>query len=140
MQLHNVHITLAFVGSIDAATRDCMQAVAGQVRGQAFELQLNQLGYWPRPKVVWLGSESVPPAAIDLQQGLVHELQACGFEPEKRPFHPHLTLMRKVHSGLSHTKIDNIAWSVSDFVLVRSNTLSTGVEYEVIARWPLIEN
>ena len=48
--------------------------------------------------------------------------------------------MRKVYKPLPEMNIDDIVWAVRDFVLVRSNTLSSGVEYEVIARWPLLQN
>ena len=137
---NNVHITLAFLGSLDVEHRNCIQQVASQVQGRRFELQLNQLGYWARPKVVWLGPKDVPAAASEFQQGLVHALQNCGYVPEKRPFQPHLTLLRKVYKPVPDMAIGNIVWPVDDFVLVRSNTLSTGVEYEVIGRWPLLQN
>ena len=110
------------------------------MQGEAFALQLNQLGHWPRPKVVWLGTTAVPNELVTLQRQLAQALQNCGFEPEKRPFHPHLTLLRKVQHGIPLTDIESIAWPVHDFALVRSNTLSTGVEYEVVARWPLSKN
>jgi 2'-5' RNA ligase len=54
------------------------------------------LGVFPergRARVLWIGI-SLPPSVIRLQQACERAAVAAGFEPETRPFAPHLTLGR----------------------------------------------
>jgi RNA 2',3'-cyclic 3'-phosphodiesterase len=100
-----IHLTLAFLGNltdeqletaIDAARVAALQAVP-------FEYRLKGLGIFgssSQPRVIWMGVEDLPSGKIQgspLQQvhrALSRELELRGFEVEKRPFAPHLTLAR----------------------------------------------
>lgn len=135
----NFHITLAFLGAVDTRQRACFSQAAGAVRGRPFQLQLNRLDYWPKPKVVWLGVETIPPELTTLQSDLLLNLQACGFEPEDRPYTPHLTLLRKAKACPEQTSISPLTMSVEDFALVESVSTPNGVEYPVRQRWGLTE-
>ena len=61
MPSENLHITLVFMGSVDASARIYAEAVADDLRAVSAELCLDQLGYWPGPQVLWLGASTVPP-------------------------------------------------------------------------------
>jgi len=94
----NIHLTLKFLGntpedrlkSIEAAlTRACMgmNPIEGEIKGA---------GAFPnpgRPSVLWVGLEC-PPALLELKERIESELGALGFEPDDRPFSPHLTVGR----------------------------------------------
>ena len=133
----NLHITLAFLGSVDAQTRSCLEAKAGAILCPAFNLALDRAGFWPRPRVLWLGAEESPQPLQELVRGINRCIAECGLEPEKRPFHAHLTLLRKAKRGTQWDSPEPIQWPVDEFVLVESSTLPEGAEYRVIARWPL---
>jgi len=135
----NLHITLQFLGQVEASQLDCIRQAAADIRFPAFELQLDHLGHWPRPRVAWLGCHQVPEALVSLVQSLNAGLSRCGFTPEARPYHPHLTLRRKVRQATPR-EIDPIPWHVEEFVLAQSNTLPEGVRYQVLARWPAHED
>jgi 2'-5' RNA ligase len=62
--------------------------------------------------------------------------EACGFEAEKRPFFPHITLARKVRHPKVKAGLEAIRWPVRDFVLVESVAVEAGVSYRVLQRWP----
>lgn len=135
-----LHITLAFLGSIDAKQQQCMRQAASAVQGQRFTLQLDEAGHFPRPQVVWLGASRVPSALQGLQSKLVSQLiRECGFEPESRPFVPHITAWRKVKRARLPEQIPVLHWPVSRFVLATSRTLPTGAEYSIVQEWPLME-
>lgn len=133
----NFHITLAFLGSVSAQTQHCLEGMADGVRGRPFELSMDHLGHWARPRVIWLGASSQPPALLELVSGINQGIRGCGLTPELRPYQAHLTLMRKAACGPVHQPIPSLRWPVSDFVLVASDTRSEGVIYHVLRRWPL---
>jgi 2'-5' RNA ligase len=135
----NLHITLAFLGSVDANTRDCLIAAADEIELPSFAMQLDQLGFWRRPQVVWLGSEELPPELADLVGALKKAMLTCGLEPESRPFRIHLTLMRKAHRGPREQNIPRLDWPVEHFALVASETRPEGASYQVLKSWELEE-
>ena len=134
----HIHLTLAFLGSIDEPQQQCMRRAAATVQGKTFTLQLDVAGHFPRPQVVWLGASQMPSALQLLQSQLVSQLiQSCGFEPESRPFVPHLTVWRKIKRVSLPKSVPPIDWPVSRFVLASSQTLASGAEYSIVQAWPL---
>lgn len=135
---HNFHITLAFLGSLDAGGRRCVEAAAARVQAEPFAVSLEKLGYWPRQGIVWLAPAEMTRGLESLQTALVHTLaRDCGCPPASRSFRPHLSLMRKARRRPAQTTIAPLVWRVDRFVLVRAYTHSTGVEYELLNHWPL---
>ncbi len=133
----NLHITLAFLGSIDSDTRQCLEEAVGAIALPAFTLQLNELGFWRRPQVVWLGTDTMPTSLLDLATALKRAMISCHLEPDERPFQAHMTLMRKAHRPPEASSVSPLAWPIDDFALVRSDTRAEGVRYEVLRRWRL---
>lgn len=136
----NLHLTLAFLGSVEASTRAYLEAAAAAIHLPPFTLELDQAGYWRRPRVIWLGASQTPEPLQALVRQLRAALLGCGLEPEARPFAAHLTVMRKAVRGPARTEIAPFAWPVDSFALVASQTLPQGASYQVVARWPLDGN
>ncbi|MEJ2141007.1 MAG: RNA 2',3'-cyclic phosphodiesterase [Gammaproteobacteria bacterium] len=137
VSFENLHLTLAFVGSVTEQQQQCMEQAASQVTVQRFTLELSQLGFWPKPRVAWIGATEMPDALLQLASSLNANLSACGYEPDKRPFQAHITLLRKAQRHPKDTQTGEIHWPVDCFVLVESITHAEGVEYRVIKEWPL---
>ena len=135
--IHNWHITLAFLGNVSEQNYECALQQASEVVAQPFDLQLDQCGYWPRPRVVWLGCSTVPDSINHLVTNLNSALKPCDYKPEQRIFSPHLTLLRKANRGLDVRMIEPICWHVDHFVLVESVQTEAGTVYEVAKGWPL---
>jgi 2'-5' RNA ligase len=134
----DLHITLVFLGQVDAARQPCIYQVADSVQASSFTLRLDTLGHWPRPRILWCGPNEVPGSlqrlVADLQQGLL----ACGFEPERRRYKPHVTLHRKVHHAKTDTLEQPIEWQAREFVLAASEGGAPGQSrYRILHRWPL---
>ena len=136
--VENLHITLAFLGSVDGGTRQCLEQAADKIVTPPFTLQLDQLGFWRRPQVVWLGAEDTPAPLHALAAAMKRAMVSCDLEPDERPFQAHMTLMRKARRPPIRTSVDTLSWHIEDFALVLSDTRSGGVHYEVLRRWPLI--
>jgi len=95
----NIHLTLRFLGNIDAAdTAKITAAMMNAVRDQKpFALVAKGVGVFPgirRPKVVWVGLGRQSQALIALQGALDVNLANIGYPKEPRPFKGHLTLGR----------------------------------------------
>jgi 2'-5' RNA ligase len=135
--IENVHITLSFLGPVDPHGYECLITMADTISAKAFTLVLNKIGHWPKPRVLWLGAEQSPPDLLQLVKTLNQGLQACNFQPDPRPFVPHMTLIRKVKKADPEDVFPPIQWQVNDFVLVESKTLPEGAQYTVLHRWPL---
>lgn len=137
MAVDQLHITLAYLGRQSLAQQQCAMAVASEIPVNSFSLTLNVVGHFPRARVVWLGTSHIPAELADLQVKLVNQLKVqCGYQPENRPFVPHVTLRRKVSRFTASESPGSIAWYVNRFVLARSESLTTGVRYSVIRSWP----
>jgi 2'-5' RNA ligase len=96
---YGVHLTLKFLGGVDAAKIDPISAaMAEAARGIApFSLKVEGLGAFPnlrRVQVVWVGLSGEVDKLANLQQRIEDNLAELGFVPEKRRFTPHLTLAR----------------------------------------------
>jgi RNA 2',3'-cyclic 3'-phosphodiesterase len=134
----NWHITLAFLGSLDVERRRSVERVADAMRVPAFELWLDRLGFWPRPGgILWLGASQPPEALVRLAARLGEGISSSGIEIDRRPFHAHLTLMRRVERAVRLDPPTPLCWPVADFVLCESVTDPGGARYRVLERWAL---
>lgn len=116
-----------------------MERVAAAVRVPPFDLRLDRLGFWLRPGgILWLGTSEPPEALGRLVAHLCDAISICGVELDRRPFHAHLTLMRRVERAVRLDPPVPVCWPVADFVLCES-VADPRVRYRVLERWALRE-
>ena len=133
----NFHLTLAFLGNVEPARLPDIEAAGDRCQGEPFTITLDRLGFWRRSRILWLGASEVPGPLRALAETLWSSLDACGFERERRTFHPHVTLARRAAPLRRAGTPAPIAWSVDGFSLVESVAGQRGSQYEVLATWPL---
>ena len=142
MRAETVHITLAFLGETPAERLDDLVACAdsvgtvGTVGTDAYDLVLDQAGYWRHNRIGWLGASETPPQHFELVRGLNIALQQAGFPVDARPHVPHVTLLRNSRGG-EVPACTPVVWPIRDFVLVQSRLDVAGARYDVVRRWPL---
>ena len=85
-----------------------------------------------------MGSHFVPEELKQLHQSLAEALSACDYQTDKRPYAPHVTLMRKLNNPGEIEVFDDINWNVKNFVLVESVSVEDGVQYLVIKKYNFI--
>ncbi|GAB4513022.1 MAG: hypothetical protein Tsb0026_17330 [Sulfuricaulis sp.] len=134
----NIHLTLTFLGSVDASFRECAEQTAAAIRARPFTLMLEQMGFWPKTGILWVGPRQTPPSLLHLVQDLNAGLAGCGYEAEKRPYAAHLTLARKVRPHQHIHSIESRAWEINQFHLVQSHMHADGARYEILRSWQLI--
>ena len=128
---------MAFLGNVSEEVADCVQQQAKQIVAPAFDLTLDTVGHWSRPKVVWLGCHDLPEVLRTLVSDLNTALRPCDYEPEYKDFKAHMTLMRKVSRKPKPFPVQPINWHINQFVLVESELDNTGSTYKVINQWAL---
>lgn len=94
-----IHLTLKFFGNVDESRIDpIVKSAEGPTQTTSpFSVTVRGVGAFPHfknPRVVWMGLVEGKEALISFQKELEKELERIGFEPEERPFQPHLTLGR----------------------------------------------
>ena len=131
----NLHLTLAFLGTVDGQQKDQIVSIANQWQVPPFELVFDHFGYWKKPKVVWAGVSHVPQELTQFVDGLRGDLASLHYEVETRPYIPHLTLFRKVAKRPKLPEMRACRWQVSSFCLVSSTLTQRGAQYDVIKSW-----
>ena len=141
------HITLQFLGSTRPEQFDCINARLRQLHRAPFSVQLGALGIFDRAGVLYV-DVLVTPQLTSLQQAILAATAPCGFAPEDRPYHPHITLARRkgksggreLRSLKSHIppQPDLPGFHADAFLLYESTPTPEGSSYEVRERFPLI--
>jgi len=137
MRRDTLHLTLAFVGDIEARRLPRLAAIGDAMRWPSFVLTLDQIDYWSHNRIVWAGCRQPPPALTQLATDLGAALAAADFTLPDRAFTPHLTLARKVvDPHWQAPPFSPIEWPVSGARLVMSERDDAGARYRPLARWP----
>jgi RNA 2',3'-cyclic 3'-phosphodiesterase len=87
------HITLQFLGKTSAEQYACLVPALRRIRFSPFAIQLEPPGFFDRAGVFFAGV-GLSPQLIRLQELVVAATRPCGFVPEDRAYHPHITLAR----------------------------------------------
>lgn len=135
----DLHITLIFLGMVDSSRRGCVEAAAGGIQVPAFDLIVDHTDFWPRPKIAWCGPSEIPAPLQALVDGLKSDLVDCGFEPETRPYSPHVTLARDARSSDRGLISAPFCWHCDRFVLVTSASSREPPRYRIVREWPLLQ-
>ncbi|HMQ03475.1 MAG TPA: RNA 2',3'-cyclic phosphodiesterase [Pyrinomonadaceae bacterium] len=94
----NLHLTLKFFGDVADIQLEKIEEVIAVAADEfePFKFEIAGTGVFPnrrRPRVLWLGIEN-PQTLQRVAAMLDLQCEQIGFPPEKRPFHPHLTIAR----------------------------------------------
>ena len=147
----NLHITLWFLGEVGEDDAARVEAALQQpLRELSFPVLLRGVGAFPRsgpPRVLWIGVADGGVPLGRLYGELADRLVPLGFQPERRPYSPHLTIARVKESGrgtahrirqlLAAAPADCGMSAVTAVTLFRSRLSPRGAVYEPLLRVPL---
>ena len=95
-----LHLTLRFLGWTVRARLSCLEPhlAAATKACPPIEATISGLGTFPptneeTKRILWAGI-SIPPSVFRLQAACEAAALECGYPPERRAFHPHLTIGR----------------------------------------------
>jgi len=143
-----MHLTLAFLGEVEDATVPAVKDAVERVARASAPLRLSAAGggsFGPRshPRVLWVGLEGDLAPLGALKSDLEAALVPCGYEPDPRPFSPHLTLARaRLPRGdrdlalcAADLALADLGGFVADeLILYRSHLSPKGSRYEALVR------
>ncbi|HET6841449.1 MAG TPA: RNA 2',3'-cyclic phosphodiesterase [Candidatus Angelobacter sp.] len=92
----SLHVTLKFVGEVDAPLLQLIKDALRPVKASPFEVKFAGIGYFPGAKsarVFWAGVHA-PDTLAHLAASIDGQLEHLGITPEKAAYRPHLTLAR----------------------------------------------
>ncbi|MFD2446452.1 RNA 2',3'-cyclic phosphodiesterase [Bacillus sp. CGMCC 1.16607] len=139
VHIEDYHITLAFLGF---ATNNQLTEINNLVKKQlenekTFSLSISHLGTFgtaSSPRIFWAGLENSP-SLQQLREKVYTTCIQAGFQLEKRPFSPHITLARKWDSdeGFHSDQLEKqnpfhenlLSFHTAEVVLYKTNLLQT---------------
>jgi 2'-5' RNA ligase len=135
----NLHLTLAFLGHRPCAEVDDIVGELWAAAGAAEPMQLSVRRYRETRSVGMVTFEDEAGSAGRLAADLHGRLAQLGvYEPEKRPWLPHLTVLRFRWPPRLRPELPEIPpFSPSDAALYHSVLRSGGAQYDVIQAVPL---
>jgi RNA 2',3'-cyclic 3'-phosphodiesterase len=138
VQPQHIHVTLVFLGNVDAASELLIKHSVTGISAKPFVLTYDQLSYWSKPKVLCLTCSQSVDEVEKLVVALNMEVASYGLQTETRPYKPHITLAKHARY-LPDISIEPIVWYAESFCLVESCSEPEGVYYKVIQQWPFIK-
>lgn len=147
----SIHLTLKFLGDVETDRVDRLKGALDQTAAShhPLSLEVNGTGCFPntrRPRVLWLGLDGDQESLGRLQQSVEDSMVGLGFDPENRPFSPHLTLARVQRSASQDDarQVGLVAergleesvgrWQVAGLSLMRSQLKPSGAVYTELHR------
>ena len=94
----NYHLTLAFLGDVDAGAIETLEAMAMSLSARRFKLTLDATGCFIKPGILWLGLTQANAALNALAGQLQKSLSQLGYRLDKSEYVPHVTLWRKLNA------------------------------------------
>jgi 2'-5' RNA ligase len=133
----NIHLTLAFIGAVSIENMACLMKPPAHVLTSAFLLTVDHWGCWTDKGIGWAAPSHVPQALRSLAATLSDWLRGAGFPVERRPFNPHVTLVRQANCVPLPNPLGPIEWRVGEFVLIHSLLTLGRARYEKLGSWGL---
>jgi 2'-5' RNA ligase len=137
------HITLQFLGN--TPQHECIVSRLRDLRSPPISIQLEGLGFFDRAGIFFAGV-NLTPELETLQKRVTTATGLCGFIPETRPYHPHITLARSKGKGgrglrelksKIHRDPKFSGFVADEFVLYESVPGPGGSRYEICDRFTL---
>ena len=140
-----LHLTLRFIGEVERPVAEDVVAALHGIRFDRFSLSLDGVGKFEKRRHGALWAGVTPKAKLKALNAKVERAcQSAGQEPERRAYHPHITLARcKGHAAGVDRFLERNAglssdpWEIGEFILYESRLGGQGAHYEKVAGYPL---
>jgi 2'-5' RNA ligase len=140
-----LHLTLRFIGEVERPLANDLAAALAAIRFPAFALAIRGVGRFDhgRRGALWAGIAPKEPVQ-QLAAKVERVGQAAGLAPERRAYHPHVTLARwsggkpRLDEWLDrHAGLRSDPWPVGELILYESRLGRDGAHYEPVLTVPL---
>ena len=136
--VQNYHITVVFLGETDDHALQKLADLLENFHAQAFELCLNRVGYWPDTNVLWLGTDHVPEALVEMHQSCRRAANRLGVRGGGKRYEPHVTLAKKFSTPPASALLEpDFEFRAQSLQLWSSVREAGGARYKTLASWTL---
>jgi 2'-5' RNA ligase len=143
------HLTLKFIGDIPGQFQSRIEEAITPIVVHPFLLPIEGLGTFPmqgNPHAIWAGVSSAHPRLFQLHKRIEDALFNIGIEPERRIYHPHITIARVNHAAAEtvrqfvkrHQDFGAAPFHVTGFELLRSELIEGKRSYAQERSWELL--
>ncbi len=130
-----IHLTLHFLGKVDAARVPEVISALSAVEMAPIELSVRTPQIWRRNGVAVVCPDPHP--GLDrLHRAVVDALQCRGLAYPDERWKPHLTIAHRAAQAQAPHVMAPIRWLAREFALVRSRLAPPVSRYEILARRP----
>lgn len=131
---HNLHVTLLFLGNVNAKQQTEVTLEAAKLKDIPTKLVLDRLDFWQKPKVLCLTASASNPNFVQFHTELAGIANRSSIITDTRPYRPHATLIKKARYK-PELSTNPVVWQSNGFCLVESLLSPSGVEYRIVERW-----
>ena len=143
MPEENLHLTLLFLGNVEADKINAVRTIAAGIEGEPFDLMLDTLGGFRQnnARILWVGPSESPPALGALHQSLRRRVGKIGLRVGKGVYRPHVTLVRKadLRKKLPEDLEPDIQWTARRLALISSELRPAGSRYKILIEQELLD-
>lgn len=142
----NLHLTLRFIGEVERPLANDIAGALERLRFERFALRIAGIGKFEQRNggALWAGVEPKQPVTA-LAAKVERACQSAGLEPERRVFHPHITLARwnrrnseAVEAFMRrNSDLSSEPFEIDCFILFESKLSRHGPHYKAVAEYPL---
>ena len=146
----NLHLTLRFIGEVPEPMTDEIEEALWSIRAPGFLLRLKGVGKFggegqrAPARLVYAGVEH-DDGLTRLQAKIERALQGIGLEPERRKYHPHVTLARLKDTPIGrlgeylaeHAMFSTLRFEVAEFALFSSTLGREHSVYDALSSFAL---
>jgi 2'-5' RNA ligase len=144
-----LHLTLVFIGDLKRTRLPELCEQLRAVSSSNFQLELDLADCWRHNRIAYLMPSKPPSVLFELVTVLENTLDTLAIPFDRRPYKPHVTLLRKADcqkgnpaSGRVSTSpewrdLAAMTWAAKDFVLVESVPAINGAHYQILEQFPL---
>jgi len=128
-RIDDLHLTLAFIGKLGDEDAFAVADAIANVRFRPFTWRLDTLGFFGDAGVVWLGAPRKPVKPVmALADRARAVLDRFDLDYDRRPFAPHVTLLRGVQR-FHVERVAPITWGIDSIALYRSAAVGEDARY-----------
>jgi 2'-5' RNA ligase len=137
-----LHCTLRFVGEVDGDVAEDLASALTAVRFEPFAVRVEGVGRFEQRRggALWAGVAPREPLAA-LAAKIDRAYVAVGLEPERRAYHPHITLARWRGAAPAqfflerHANLASEPWRVDRFTLYESHLGRSHAHHDAVAEY-----
>jgi RNA 2',3'-cyclic 3'-phosphodiesterase len=135
------HLTLMFLGDCNEEQKAQIEGALGKIKFKPFDFSLTKIGHFGGryyTRVLWVGIDAQSELKR-LQEKIEDRLSSFGFDADRRPYHPHISLARGSTPGSSDAinkhgigEVERMEVIVNSYQLFESHLDSDGARHEIL--------